>query len=430
MKYIIAMIVVLAVLISTLSGCSGTATIELTASEDELAEGFVWENNYSEIIITGYEGVSNDVVIPSRINGKPVTAIAENAFKGFEKLKSVVIPESVKTIDSAFIDCTGLKEIELSEGLESMRYAFMGCTSIKSIQIPESVKDIGYAFRGCTALEQANIPTSAQDTRGAYDDCVSLVSVTIPKGVKTIDGAFSGCTSLKSVSLPEGLESMMSAFSGCTALENTVVPETVTSIDGAFVGCTSITELTIPEKAGENIIESISYTFNNCSSLKLLVLPDSYKGEVKFKGLYSIEQITMSDESLEATIVCDIDTSYDICKESSEEWYKRMINTNLSGVTYRYDINSIEIGEQSYIRIWSVNGSEVETYEYSEEDNGRIVLEKCCFLALTDDWNSEKCVICETTEYEYIIEVETDSDGEYLNDTVVINGDAYPFFKH
>ena len=47
--------------------------------------------------LDSYEGNNAHVVIPSRYDGKPVTAIAENAFAWQSGIKTVVIPDTVTT---------------------------------------------------------------------------------------------------------------------------------------------------------------------------------------------------------------------------------------------------------------------------------------------------------------------------------------------
>jgi hypothetical protein len=50
------------------------------------------------VVITKYKGKSKNVIIPAELNGKTVSKIASNAFKG-KKLTSVVIPDGVTTIE-------------------------------------------------------------------------------------------------------------------------------------------------------------------------------------------------------------------------------------------------------------------------------------------------------------------------------------------
>ncbi len=89
---------------------------------------FKYTSDGGKITITGYEGKDLDVIIPSNIDGLPVTDIGEGAFKN-TYVRSVVLPSSVRHIDW---------------------FAFSGCTCLESITIPSSVLAIDYgAFDYC-----------------------------------------------------------------------------------------------------------------------------------------------------------------------------------------------------------------------------------------------------------------------------------------
>ena len=53
-----------------------------------------------------------EIVIPSKYNGKSVTKVPDGAFDGATNLKKITIPDSITSIGSnAFYDCTALTEI-------------------------------------------------------------------------------------------------------------------------------------------------------------------------------------------------------------------------------------------------------------------------------------------------------------------------------
>jgi hypothetical protein len=112
-------------------------------------------NRRGGVIITGYVGQSWDVVIPSRLDGKPVTDIGRSAFRNHTHLMSVSIPASVTVIEGwAFLGCTGLMSVSIPEGVTEIgAQAFWVCSSLTSVTIPASVTKIGdRAFGGCTGL--------------------------------------------------------------------------------------------------------------------------------------------------------------------------------------------------------------------------------------------------------------------------------------
>ena len=76
-----------------------------------------------QVTVTGYLGHTGAVTIPAEINGCPVAAIGDGAFRG-ATLTSVVLPESVETVGwFSFADCANLESITLPSSLHSISYA-------------------------------------------------------------------------------------------------------------------------------------------------------------------------------------------------------------------------------------------------------------------------------------------------------------------
>lgn len=228
-----------------------------------------------------------------------VTKIGEYAFI-YSRLKSIVIPDSVTTIDElAFYDCTELTSATIGNGVTTIgNSAFCECTGLTSVTIPDSVTTIDdYAFARCTGLASVTIGNGIKKIgEGAFLGCtgltalygkyasadnrclvvegklnvfapVGLAEYTIPDGVTSIgEYVFSGCTSPISITIPDSVTKIGdSAFRECTGLTSVVIGNGVTRIgDGAFSGCTSLTNVTIPDK-----VESIhAYAFNGCSNIE------------------------------------------------------------------------------------------------------------------------------------------------------------------
>lgn len=141
--------------------------------------GTVGDFKYSvyskKVTIKKYVGNDTEVVIPSYIEDMPVTEIGSGCFRGStaedataeelvcSKIKSVVIPETVKSIYSrAFENCVSLEKITFSEniyGLETIGgSAFEGCEKLAEINLPESLMFFdGSALNG-TAVEELVLP--------------------------------------------------------------------------------------------------------------------------------------------------------------------------------------------------------------------------------------------------------------------------------
>lgn len=88
-----------------------SVTAPVTASA-ETYEAFRYAIEYGEITIKGFDKSVRDVVIPSEIEGLPVTSIGSYAFNDCDGITSVTIPESVTSIgEYVFSDCNDLKSV-------------------------------------------------------------------------------------------------------------------------------------------------------------------------------------------------------------------------------------------------------------------------------------------------------------------------------
>lgn len=93
-------------------------------------------------VITRAQDAKGDLVIPSEINGIPVMSIGEKAFKGYDGLTGVTIPDSVTSIGyGAFYGCSGLTSVTIPDSVASCEGdAFSYCSSLTSVSLPKSLK--------------------------------------------------------------------------------------------------------------------------------------------------------------------------------------------------------------------------------------------------------------------------------------------------
>lgn len=107
------------------------------------------ENEDGTITITSYTGDAEELLIPSEIDGKTVSAIGSGIFSplngGNKTIKKITVPASVKTIgEEAFACATALEEVYIEDGVTEIGdLAFSGCTNLNKITIPKSVEKIG-----------------------------------------------------------------------------------------------------------------------------------------------------------------------------------------------------------------------------------------------------------------------------------------------
>ena len=228
----------------------------------------------------------SEIVIPSSLNGIPITGISANAFDNYTRLSSVTIPSGITTIgEYAFKDCTGLSSVfwnatNCTLAGSSSKPVFKGCSCFSSVNIGESVVTIpACAFYGCTGLSTITIPDSVTSIgNSAFCSCTGLTSFTIGNGALSIgDYAFQNCIGLTSFTIPNSVLSIGCAtFSGCTGLTSAIIGNNVTSIGQyAFNYCTGLTTITIPDS-----VTSIGCAvLRGCSSLVSVTIP--YVGESK-----------------------------------------------------------------------------------------------------------------------------------------------------
>ncbi len=188
-----------------------------------LDSGFTYREENGEAIVTGYRGYLMRPVLPTIINGLPVTGIDEFAFYGNKTLDALVIPEGVRSIG---------------------RYAF-AVSAISSLSIPASVTAIGeYAMMNCAALGELSLSGGVPELpRGMLQGCTGLLSLTIPEGVTGLGENFlSDCMFLLELSLPESLLSVgKRAFANCSSLTTIQIPSGVWMLGpDAFNGCSAL----------------------------------------------------------------------------------------------------------------------------------------------------------------------------------------------
>lgn len=163
--------------------------------------------------------------------------IISGAFSHQDNLESVVLPNSVATIEGregggAFVNCPNLVKFSGKYASEDGRCLIVDGTlvafapaELTDYVIPDDVTvidDVGI-FSYCFRLQNIVIPSSVVKIgSGAFVACIGLVSVDIPEGVKSIGAsAFFSCSGMTTISIPESVTSIGEwAFTSCESLES------------------------------------------------------------------------------------------------------------------------------------------------------------------------------------------------------------------
>ena len=141
------------------------AEIEFERATEEDADitlnGIYLSSGEEGYVVIGYEDGISSLVIPESIDGVPVVAIGERAFRDCSSLSGdVVLPKSIVAIEKeAFMNADGLNgRIYFPQSLKVISdRAFYGCQSLQGdLIIPDSVETIGdEAFSYCTGIGSA-----------------------------------------------------------------------------------------------------------------------------------------------------------------------------------------------------------------------------------------------------------------------------------
>lgn len=136
---------------------------------------------------------TEEVVVPSEIDGVPVSWVGKSCFEGQTILKKVVISEGISALgEAAFKDCNSLQEISIPSTLDWLGDWALARTDISSIVLPERFDNLGnHAFDSCNSLKTVVCPESLTSFPvGSFQDCTSLEKVTIPSSKAKFYSAF------------------------------------------------------------------------------------------------------------------------------------------------------------------------------------------------------------------------------------------------
>ena len=195
-------------------------------------------------------------------------SIGDMAFVFTNGLKTVVLPDTIKTIGSEAFAYTGLKNIIFSKNLTTIGSEAFSSTQLKEVILPDTVTTIGVgAFRGCPIT---NLKLSKSITK-INDNCFEGICISdfvIPDNITEIGGQAFLDSSIVNLTLPKKLTSINEmAFMNSYSLETIVFPESEFSIGGsAFEGCSSLTELIIPTNT--KVIWNLAFV--DCDALKVI----------------------------------------------------------------------------------------------------------------------------------------------------------------
>ena len=306
------------------------------------------------------------VVIPNGVKTIASSAFAESG------ITSITIPESVDKIGvAAFADCKSLVSVYFGEGSNIQNiygYSFYGCDSLKEISLPDTIKTIGeYAIANCPSIDTLIFKNDIEFGKRAFQGSEAITVIlssrltTIPdifsgglqvlniiieenSKITTIENQmFWGCTELQTFIVKENSSLTTigsSAFWGCSSLTSITIPEGVTSIgNSAFYKCSSLSSITIPK--GVTLIDY--YAFYECSSLTSVSLPSTLTS-IGNSAFYECSSLT--SVSLPTTLTSIGGAAFQDCTSLTEITIPKGV-TSIGGSAFDgcSSLNSITIPE-------------------------------------------------------------------------------------
>ena len=148
------------------------------------AKEFVIEDG----VLTKYNGVGGDVVIPNE-----VTAIGDKAFYKNTSITSVTMPNVTSVGTSAFENCSGLRNVRMPNVTAIGGRAFANCQSLQSVDMPSVVSIGEKAFTNCDNKLNNIVMTNATSIGNqAFWACRNITNITVSDKVTVGLNPFGG----------------------------------------------------------------------------------------------------------------------------------------------------------------------------------------------------------------------------------------------
>ena len=228
-----------------------------------------------------------DVQVPSTYNGEPVVGVRYDAFDYYDKMTSIVLPDSVTVIgENAFAYCEKLQSVTFGSGLQEIETtAFIGCTALEEVSFGANLESVGsQAFEECSALTNVTFDaTNAKILAKAFAYCTALKSLDLTGVTEINEAAFQGCVALEGVDLKTVKTLQGKAFVDCVGLQTADLGTALTFIgDRAFGACLKLQSVVVP--ATVNTLTNAQ--FSGSSKLQAIYFRGSL-AECEFKNNFT-----------------------------------------------------------------------------------------------------------------------------------------------
>ena len=402
-------------------------------------------NASGEYTVNGIDDDITDIVIPAAINGKPVTAIADGAFKDNTVIKTVIVPETVSVGKSAFANCANLQSFTMSSAKGRallvtdtvIGYKAFENSGITEITLADTVKEIDFAFGGCDKLTTLNyngtvsgwasiymhgtgnhilayagglniggqrvknIVVNNIDEFGLGFAGTDITSVKIGSGVKKVSGsAFNGCKELVSAEIADGVEIGLngSLFRFCEKLESVKLPSDMKIIpQSMFESCYALQQINLPK--GLTHIDNMAF---RDSGLTSIVIPASVVriGAFAFEYCYDLKglrSISFEDTAENWQIRPHVNTFGFLQDDPVDtgKWYTFMVNHRDYNNEWLYNPGEAAktLSNLAYAFLENDLSVDLEVYDSNKDERkfygGVDILDNGSFFVETDEKSLE-----------------------------------------
>ena len=234
----------------------------------------------------------------------------EYAFAGAKGLKAIKLPETMTTIPAYAFAESGILAIEIKSHITSIGdHAFYNCKDLVNLSMTDSITSIGnYAFYGCESLKTVTLPGEITKISNYAFANSGLTSIAIPESVTQIaDGAFSN-THLTSITIPSNVTTIgPRAFYNNMYLTEIILPETAIKVAGYAFANTAVEELVIYEgfevqgdmggtgSVGDAIEGDYAFAYN-LQLKEVTFMGEATLQKFAFKGCTALEKVTFAGE--------------------------------------------------------------------------------------------------------------------------------------
>lgn len=285
-------------MLPTLSGCLGT---EPAPERAPVAEQRLWGDliytayNDGTAVLTGYNGIATELILPAEVDGYSLTQIGDQAFANCTTLTTLRTGETLTAIgNEAFFGCTALASVEVGSNVESVGYYAFEKTPWLDAQTDDFVvvgDGVLIKYKGSDTV--VSIPAGIRTTSDAFFQNYTLTEVTLgPDMVSVGDFCFSYCERLQAVHFSETVTEIgVGAFSFCEKLYSLKVGGSLRKIgDSAFANCISLRYVEL----GDSVEEIGADAFNYCCLMTGIRLGEGICtiGERAFTDCYILRGVT------------------------------------------------------------------------------------------------------------------------------------------